>query len=73
MPYKYVVSVDSRSFAAAPPMIMRALGRLTWATRDSMGDIDAFQAPNELLTLGYFENMSIGVSYFAHCRFIDTF
>ncbi|KAK2766113.1 hypothetical protein FQN54_007628 [Arachnomyces sp. PD_36] len=60
MPYKYVVSVDSRSFADAPPMITRALGRLTWATRDSMEDKTAFQPPNELLTLGYFEDMSIG-------------
>lgn len=61
MPYKYVVSVDSRSFANAPPMITRALGRLTWATRNSMEDQTAFQPPNELLTLGYFEDMSIGV------------
>lgn len=61
MPYKYVVSVDSKSFADAPPMIVRALGRLTWATRDSMENQEDFQPPNELLTLGYFEDMSIGV------------
>lgn len=61
MPYKYVVSVDSKSFADAPPVILRALGRLTWATRDSMENKAEFQPPNELLTLGYFEDMSIGV------------
>lgn len=59
MPYKYVVAVDSKGFSEAPPEIKYALGRLTWATETAVG-AEAL-APNELLTLGYFEGMSIGV------------
>jgi hypothetical protein len=62
MPYKYVVAVDSKGFDEAPPVIMQTLGRLSWATEEvvtAAGDV--FQQPNELLTLGYFEEMSIGV------------
>lgn len=62
MPYKYVVSVDSKGFNDASDEILRALGRLTWATNQavvSMGD--NFLPPNELLLLGYFEDMKIGV------------
>ncbi|EEH17663.2 hypothetical protein PABG_00226 [Paracoccidioides brasiliensis Pb03] len=59
MPYKYVVSVDSRPFNTAPSVILAALGRLTWATQKTVNE-DEFQRPNELLTLGYFEDMSIG-------------
>lgn len=40
---------------------MRALARLSWATRQTVKPED-FQLPNELLALGYFEDMSIGVS-----------
>ncbi|KAI9929841.1 hypothetical protein MW887_011647 [Aspergillus wentii] len=61
MPYKYVVSVDSKGFNDASDEILRALGRLTWATNQavvSMGD--NFLPPNELLLLGYFEDMKIG-------------
>ncbi|KAH2085533.1 hypothetical protein KXX03_001550 [Aspergillus fumigatus] len=61
MPYKYIVSVDSRPFTDAPHEIMRALGRLTWATERAVaGSGDAFLPPNELLMLGYFEDMKIG-------------
>ncbi|OAL66444.1 hypothetical protein A7C99_1830 [Trichophyton rubrum] len=59
MPYKYIVSVDSRPFNTAPPVIISALERLKWATRHTV-DANAFQMPNELLALGYFEDMSIG-------------
>ncbi|KAK2774206.1 hypothetical protein FQN53_003714 [Emmonsiellopsis sp. PD_33] len=59
MPYKYVVSVDSRPFSTAPSVILAALGRLTWATQQTVTGED-FLRPNELLTLGYFEDMSIG-------------
>lgn len=63
MPYKYVVSVDSKGFDQAPPDVMRALGRLTWATEQAVTAAgDDFLPPNELLTLAYFEDMSIGVS-----------
>lgn len=62
MPYKYVVSVDSKGFDEAPPQVMRALGRLMWATEHAITAAgDEFLPPNELLLLGYFENMSIGV------------
>jgi hypothetical protein len=63
MPYKYVVSVDSKGFDQAPSEIMQALGRLTWATEQAVTAAgDEFLPPNELLTLAYFEDMSIGVS-----------
>jgi hypothetical protein len=62
MPYKYVVSVGSKGFDEAPPQIMRALGRLTWATEQAVTAAgDQFLPPNELLALSYFEEMSIGV------------
>jgi len=61
MPYKYVVSVDSRPFNTAPQVILASLGRLTWATQHTVKQ-EEFLKPNELLTLGYFEEMAIGVS-----------
>lgn len=64
MPYKYVVSVDSKGFNEAPDEILRALGRLSWATEKAVVDTgDKFLPPNELLMLGYFEDMKIGVSF----------
>jgi hypothetical protein len=62
MPYKYVVDVDARPFSDAPDVLLAALGRLTWATQQTVPE-EEFRKPNELLTLGYFEKMSIGVSY----------
>ncbi|KAK2809772.1 hypothetical protein FQN49_008589 [Arthroderma sp. PD_2] len=59
MPYKYIVSVDSRPFNTAPQVIMCALERLKWATKQTV-NAEEFQTPNELLALGYFEEMSIG-------------
>lgn len=62
MPYKYVVSVDSKGFDQAPDDMLRALGRLSWATKQAVTSAgDEYSAPNELLTLGYFEEMKIGV------------
>lgn len=62
MPYKYVVSVDSRGFDEASDPILRALGRLTWATGQAVTCAgDKFLPPNELLILGYLEDMKIGV------------
>ncbi|PLB43251.1 hypothetical protein P170DRAFT_419123 [Aspergillus steynii IBT 23096] len=58
MPYKYVVSVASKAFSEAPGVILRALGRLTWATKKALGP--DYLPPNELLALGYFEAMKIG-------------
>ncbi|PYH92964.1 hypothetical protein BO71DRAFT_400122 [Aspergillus ellipticus CBS 707.79] len=61
MPYKYVVSVESKGFDEACSEILQALGRLTWATKQAVIDTgDPFLPPNELLLLGYFEDMKIG-------------
>lgn len=62
MPYKYVVSVDSKAFNDAPDEILRALGRLSWATEKAVSPAECFHLPNELLALGYFEDMKIGAS-----------
>jgi hypothetical protein len=63
MPYKYVVSVDSKGFDEAPVDMLRVLGRLSWATEKAVSSTGGqYLPPNELLTLGYFEEMKIGVS-----------
>lgn len=63
MPYKYVVSVDSKGFDEAPVDMLRVLGRLSWATEKAViSSGGEYLPPNELLTLGYFEEMKIGVS-----------
>lgn len=63
MPYKFVVSVDSKGFDEASDDILRALSRLSWATEQAVNNVgDAYQPPNELLILGYFEDMKVGVS-----------
>lgn len=63
MPYKYVVSVASKGFNEAPDGILRSLGRLTWATEQAVTAAGGtVLPPNELLALGYFEGMKIGVS-----------
>ncbi|PWY91529.1 hypothetical protein BO94DRAFT_573950 [Aspergillus sclerotioniger CBS 115572] len=60
MPYKYVVSVATKGFDEACDEILRALGRLTWATEQAVTNAgDCFLPPNELLVLGYFEDMKI--------------
>ncbi|RAH46778.1 uncharacterized protein BO95DRAFT_101909 [Aspergillus brunneoviolaceus CBS 621.78] len=60
-PYKYVVSVASKGFNEASDEVLRALGRLTWATQQAVTSAgDAFLPPNELLLLGYMEDMKIG-------------
>lgn len=59
MPYKYVISVDSKGFDEAPAEIMYALGRLDWATKQAVGT--EAREPNELLAVGYFEDMAMGV------------
>ncbi|PYH69162.1 hybrid D-mandelate dehydrogenase-like dehydrogenase/2OG-Fe(II) oxygenase [Aspergillus vadensis CBS 113365] len=61
MPYKYVVSVSSKSFNEACPPILRAMGRLTWASKQAhLATGDTFLPPNEMLLLGYLEDMRIG-------------
>ena len=62
MPYKYVVSVASKAFNEACPPILRAMGRLTWASKQAvLAAGDTFFPPNEMLLLGYLEDMRIGV------------
>ncbi|KAJ5908332.1 Oxoglutarate/iron-dependent dioxygenase [Penicillium taxi] len=61
MPYKYVVAVKSKGFDEAPDVILHSLGRLTWATEQALATTgDEFLPPNELLLLGYLEDMKIG-------------
>ncbi|KAI2793724.1 hypothetical protein POX_a00308 [Penicillium oxalicum] len=61
VPYKYVVSVNSKAFSEAPTEILTALGRLSWATEQAVKRSGGeYQPPNELLALGYFEQMKIG-------------
>lgn len=59
MPYKFVVPVHSKAFTEAPAEIKTALSRLSWATKQVVGE-EALRL-NELLTVGYFEKMSMGV------------
>lgn len=61
MPYKYIVSVNSKPFEGAPDVIMNGLNRLTWAGKHAVGK--DYQGANELLALGYFEKQQIHVSY----------
>ena len=63
MPYKYIVSVDSKGFSEAPKPVMDALNRLTWAGRHCVSD-GSFKDFNEELVLGYFEKQAIGVCFF---------
>jgi hypothetical protein len=61
MPYKFVASVDSSSFEAAPKAIQSARSRLNWARRFLVGeDSDEF---NEVLAIGYMEKNSIKVRF----------
>ncbi|RDW62154.1 hypothetical protein BP6252_11587 [Coleophoma cylindrospora] len=60
-PYKYGVSVLSKGFDEAEPVIMKAVQRLTWAGKHAItDDIADFQPFNELLSIGYFEGTHIG-------------
>ena len=61
MPYDYIAVADSAPFSEAPDAILRALNRITWA-----GDHATKGSPhkprNELLAVGYMEDMRMGVS-----------
>ncbi|KAL2854516.1 2OG-Fe(II) oxygenase superfamily-domain-containing protein [Aspergillus pseudoustus] len=60
MPYGFVVSVNSLPFSSAPDSILQVMGRLTWATdAAARAEGSTALAPNELLALGYFEDMAI--------------
>ncbi|KFY29613.1 hypothetical protein V494_08611 [Pseudogymnoascus sp. VKM F-4513 (FW-928)] len=60
-PYKFVVAQSSRGFSEAPTVIIKALKRLTWAGEQTLTDVgEPFHPFNELLSIGYFEDCSIG-------------
>lgn len=60
-PYKYGVAVLSRGFDEAPPVIIKAVKRLTWAGNQAVSEnLEPFKDFNELLSIGYFEESSIG-------------
>lgn len=57
------MSVLSKGFDEAPPAILKALKRLTWAGEHAVSNQLATFVPfNELLSIGYFEDTEIGVS-----------
>ncbi|RDW93718.1 uncharacterized protein DSM5745_01040 [Aspergillus mulundensis] len=59
-PYKFVVCVESRGFDQACDPVLRALGRLRWATETAVQSMGGTALePNELLLLGYFEDQRI--------------
>ncbi|OBT57358.1 hypothetical protein VE04_02764 [Pseudogymnoascus sp. 24MN13] len=60
-PYKFVVAQSSRGFSEAPIVIVKALKRLTWAGEQTLTDVgEPFHPFNELLSIGYFQDCSIG-------------
>ncbi|CAD6443867.1 cb27798f-838e-4cbf-b0df-89cd4318de08 [Sclerotinia trifoliorum] len=61
-PYKFLVAHEANSFQNAPPPILKAMQRMTWAGKQAFAgkeDVE-FTPLNEVLCLGYFENMHIG-------------
>lgn len=55
--------MDSKGFNEATDDVLRAFGRLAWATEKAVTYAgDDYEMPNELLILGYFESMKMGVS-----------
>ncbi|KAH8660819.1 hypothetical protein BGZ60DRAFT_492180 [Tricladium varicosporioides] len=56
-PYKFVVSHESTPFRETPPILLKALKRLTWAGKNAIPLVgqDPFVEFNELLSVGYFE------------------
>lgn len=58
MPYKYVVSTNSKPFSQAPNPIMAVISRLKWATQQVAGS--SYDAYNELLAVGYFAGNKMG-------------
>ncbi|CAI4210833.1 unnamed protein product [Parascedosporium putredinis] len=57
-PYKYVVSVASKSFENAPDVILRALLRMTWAGRQVMEGANTLGPTVATLSLGSPSTMS---------------
>ncbi|KAF7862641.1 hypothetical protein EAF04_007514 [Stromatinia cepivora] len=61
-PYKFLVAHEANSFEDAPAPILKAMQRMTWAGKQAFAGKDdtEFTPFNEILCLGYFENMHIG-------------
>jgi hypothetical protein len=59
MPYKYVVATETKAFRDSPPALMTTIHRLNWAARQAVENFEAF---NEILSVGYFEQGKMGVS-----------
>ncbi|APA11239.1 hypothetical protein sscle_07g060090 [Sclerotinia sclerotiorum 1980 UF-70] len=61
-PYKCLIAHEANSFEDAPAPILKAMQRMTWAGKQAfVGKDNAEFTPfNEILCLGYFENMHIG-------------
>ena len=60
MPYNYVAAPDSAPFSEAPPAIVEALNRLTWAGNVAVKG-KVYPPRNELLAVGYMEAQKMGV------------
>ena len=67
MPYKYVVDVNSKGFKDAPPEILEAVRRCTWAGERTIQD-GPFGGFNECLVVGYFTDGQMHV-----CVFLQVF
>ena len=55
--------MNCKGFGEAPGVVLHALGRLQWATEKTVHLAGhTSYPPNEILVLGYFADMKIGVS-----------
>jgi len=59
LPYKYIVAVDSKGFNQAPPEVLEAVRRMTWAAEQAVSD-NSFQRFNECLMVAYMESEKMG-------------
>jgi hypothetical protein len=66
LPYKFVVTTQSKSFSETHQDVLLAHSRLVWATRQTVAESNhEFQKPNELLLVCYVADMDMGVSIHA--------
>jgi hypothetical protein len=73
MKYTYAAEVGTIPFRKASSQLMHAMGRLRWATEHVVSIAgDTYLKPNELLMLGYFEGMKIGVSNMTPCHSFEV-
>lgn len=64
--YKYIAKANSTPFKDAPKVVTRAMGRLNWAAKVSLNG-KPFAGLNEVLVVGYFVEMGMGVSLLVTC------